>query len=196
MHYYLYATDAGRFVAIGEDYFLRNVHRVTPAGLQQTSEWVAGRPADVTVDDSMHGSWSDIEDRFGAITPLPINALMDSVRNRDALADEARRLAREAAIRRMSEPINFVKVPDEVLAVDQMTNEQLREASEEAKARRAKLPQDQVERYDRFLKRSTDRYGSTITLRQYVREALMSFARVEHALEMIAQREAREAEGG
>lgn len=194
MHYYLYTTDEGRFVALGDDFWLRNVHRVTPQGLQQTTQWIAGVPegVGVTMDDTNHGTIMDVEDRFGRISQLPPNALVESIRNREALGEKARDLAHQAAVRRMSEPINFIKVPDEVIAVDQMTHEQLLEANEDAKARRAKLNQDHGGRYDLFLKRSTDRYGKDITLRQYVRESLMSFARLENALnKLIAERHER-----
>lgn len=195
MHYYLYSTEEGRFVALGDDFFLRNVHRVTKDGLQQTTEWIAGRPdaPGIDVDDSMHGTIMDVEERFGQIMPLPPNALVESVRNRDALGGKARDLAREAAVRRFSEPINFIRVPDEVLAVDHMSHEELLAALEEAKERRSKLIEDHLSRYDVFMKRATDRFGKDITLRQYVREARMSFARLENALKLIAERKEREA---
>lgn len=195
MHYYLYSTEEGRFVALGDDFFLRNVHRVTKDGLQQTTEWIAGRPDGVEPEDSNHGTIMDVEERFGQIMPLPPNALVESVRNRDALGDRARDLAREAAVRRLSEPIHFIRVPDEVLAVDHMSHEELLAANEEAKERRSKLIEDHRSRYDVFMKRATDRKGNDITLRQYVREARMSFARLENALKLIAERKEREAAG-
>lgn len=180
MFYYLYARpDGSRAVAFGDNYGLRNVHVVTADGLAQTEDWTLDAPPDDLLEDSDVATMEEIEERFGSLVRLEDQDIVE--RNRLELEPEAERRRAEAARRRLSEPIDFVRVPEEVIAIDTMPIADVRAKIPEVHRRQDALEPERRERYDRFLELKLMLYRPEPTMRQWVRSALMSFASLEHA---------------
>ena len=181
MFYYLYARpDGSRAVALGDNYGLRNVHVLTADGLQQTTEWIMDVPGDDVLQDEGFATSEEIQERFGRILPLEDQTDVDA--NRAALEPEVEARRAEAARRRLSAPIDFVRVPEEVIAIDTMPIEDVRAKMQEIYRRQNALePIERRERYDRFLELKLMLYKPEPTLRQWAPSALMSFASLKHA---------------
>lgn len=180
MFYYLYARpDGSRAVAFGDNYGLRNVHVVTADGLQQTAEWIMDSPSNDALQDEGSATSEEIEERFGHI--LPLDDQTEVTANRAALEPEVEARRAEAARRRLSAPIDFVKVPQEVIDIDTMPIADVRAKIPEVHRRQDALEPERRERYDRFLELKLMLYRPEPTMRQWVRSALMSFASLEHA---------------
>ena len=178
--YYLYARpDGSRAVAFGDNYGLRNVHVVTADGLAQTEDWTLDAPPDDLLEDSDVATMEEIEERFGSLVRLEDQDIVE--RNRLELEPEAERRRAEAARRRLSEPIDFVRVPEEVIAIDTMPIADVRAKIPEVHRRQDALEPERRERYDRFLELKLMLCRPEPTMRQWVRSALMSFASLEHA---------------
>lgn len=180
MFYYLYARpDGSRAVAFGDNYGLRNVHVVTADGLAQTTEWIMDSPSDDALQDAGSATTEEIEERFGRI--LPLEDQTEAAANRAALEPEVESRRAEAARRRLSAPIDFVRVPEEVIAIDTMPIADVWAKIPDVHRRQDALEPERRERYDRFLELKLMLYRPEPTMRQWVRAALMSFASLEHA---------------
>lgn len=180
MFYYLYARpDGSRAVAFGDNYGLRNVHVVTADGLAQTEDWTLDAPPDDLLEDSDVATMEEIEERFGRLVRLEDQDIVE--RNRLELEPEAERRRAEAARRRLSAPIDFVRVPEEVIAIDTMPIADARAKIPDVHRRQDALEPERRERYDRILELKLMLYRPEPTMRQWVRAALMSFASLEHA---------------
>lgn len=180
MFYYLYARpDGSRAVAFGDNYGLRNVHVVTADGLAQTTEWIMDSPGDNALQDAGSATKEEIQERFGRI--LPLEDQTEAAANRAALEPEVEARRAEAARRRLSEPIDFVRVPDEVMEIERVPIEDVRAKIPEIHRRQDELAPDRRERYDRFLDLALMLHRPEPTLRQWASDALMAFASLEHA---------------
>lgn len=178
--YYLYTRpDGSRAVAFGDNYGLRNVHVVTADGLAQTEDWTLDAPPDDLLEDSDVATMEEIEERFGKLVRLEDQDIVE--RNRLELEPEAERRRAEAARRRLSAPIDFVRVPDEVMEIERVPIEDVRAKIPEIHRRQDELAPDRRERYDRFLDLALMLHRPEPTLRQWASDALMAFASLEHA---------------
>ena len=126
---------------------LQNVHRIEDGKLVQTSllwpfNWPDDpEPSDPEVVERGKATLAELVERFGDVEPLPEPALTE-------FCDELRQ--REAAAERLSAPIEFVKVPDKVLAIPGMTQEQVDAKMVEVGERIAALSDRDRERYENY----------------------------------------------
>ena len=174
MLYMVYIDGGVRKVAFGDAYPL-NVHVVGESGLEQTAEWITYHQGEI--EDRGSAAMSSLVDRFGKVTPLTGDALEAS---NEALAKVNEQM-RQAARERLSAPIDFVRIPQEVLDVDKMTRAQLFAQLPAIRERQDKLEGDRRIRYDNFLYLGLTSHGPEPTFRHFVSDSLMAFAFLKNA---------------
>lgn len=178
MLYMVYKDGDVRKVAIGDGYPL-NVHVVGESGLEQTAEWVTHRVGEI--EDRGSVAMSSLVERFGKVTPLTGDALEASNEASNAALEKVNEEMRLAAIKRLSAPIDFVRIPQEVLDVDKMTRAQLFAQLLAIRERQDKLEGDRRIRYYNFLYLGLTSHGPEPTFRHFVSDSLMAFALLENA---------------
>ena len=188
MLYMVYKDGDVRKVAIGDNYPL-NVHVVGESGLEQTAEWITHRVGEI--EDRGRAAMSSLVERFGKVTPLTGDALEASNAALEKVNEEMRQAARE----RLSAPIDFVRIPQEVLDVDKMTRAQLFAQLPAIRERQDKLEGDRRIRYYNFLYLGLTSHGPEPTFRHFVSDSLMAFASLEHAERRLAEEAAKTALG-
>ena len=146
MFYTRFNDGERELVAFGNWGHWQNVHRLEDGKMVQTpliypQEWERGSFGEPEVAERGEATLEELVDRYGPVEPLPEPAL-------SAFKEEERQ--REAAAERLSAPVEFVRVPDEVLAIPAMTQAEVEAKIREVAARVAELSEEDRGRYERY----------------------------------------------
>ena len=182
MFFTRYTIGDREYVAFGNYEQFQSVHRVAEGEMREVGQiWPSiskfGDIEDIDVKAEGQATREELIEWFGPIVPL------DGIEGgefRDRFEEHERR---ESARRRFSEPLHFRLVPDEVVRIPSLSDDEVVREIQRASERVGVLEEDKLRAYEQRLGLYMIRYGESPTPRQRLDGMLMTLDLIEDSPE-------------